>query len=252
MSSLTVKTIPILSDNYAYVVSHGATALVIDPGEPRPIREYVRKQNLDLEAVLLTHHHGDHVGGAGTLQRAFGSLITSPDSQRIAGTDHMVRKDTTFRVGALEVRVLALPGHTSTHVGYYFPQLNALFTGDALFGAGCGRLFEGTAEQMLRSLRSATSSGDETLVYFGHEYTEENLLFALSIEPHNELVRARLETTRKLLACDEPTAPSTIAEEKQTNPFLRVSEPSIKAALGMHDDDDAAVFAELRRRKDRF
>jgi hydroxyacylglutathione hydrolase len=248
----TIRIIPVLTDNYAYVVSDGETALVIDPGEPRPVREFIRQSGLKLEAVLLSHHHGDHTGGAGTLARAFGSRITSPDSRRVAGTDHMARPDSCFRVGTIEVQVLGLPGHTSTHVGFFLPRLNAVFTGDTLLGAGCGRLFEGTAAEMMGSLARLVALGDQTRVYFGHEYTEENLRFALTVEPDNPAVHARLKTVEELRTRGDPSTPSTIAEEKRTNPFLRVTEPSIKTALDLADADEERVFTELRSRKDRF
>lgn len=199
--------------------------------------------------VLVTHHHGDHTAGIGVLKARYGCRVYSPEAVRVAGTDAEVSDGQSLVFGDWTVRVLATPGHTRTGVCYFCThpaEPPVLYSGDTLFSGGCGRLFEGTAEMMVQSLRHLAELPDETRVYPGHDYTEENLRFALTIEPDNAAVREALAAVNKQTAF----VPTTLAMEKQINVFLRINEPSIRRAAGA--SDPVEVFAELRRRKDRF
>ena len=248
-----IRLLQALYDNYIALVKSGnGAALVIDPSEAEQVLSFCRKEHLRVTAVLITHHHADHTGGVAELRKKTGCALYGPDDSRIANSDSVVGDDSTVAINLLTIRALAVPGHTKTHMAYYIPELKALFTGDTLFAAGCGRLFEGSAGQMHASLQKLMQFPDDTLVYCGHEYTLENLQFASSVVPQDRAVEERLGTVRKMRSLGEPTIPSTIALEKATNLFLRTNDPSIRKALGMERAGDTEVFAELRRRKDLF
>jgi len=243
-----VVTLPMLSDNYTFIVLQGEKAIVVDPAEPEPVLQFLKSRNLALPVVLNTHHHADHIGGNGGLKSATRCRIMGPKDSRIDTLDFPVRDEEILQLGSLKFRVIVTPGHTRTHVAYYAPGM--VFTGDTLFAAGCGRLLEGTAGEMWKSLRRLRDLPDNTLVFCGHEYTVENLRFAQQIEPDNLLIRARLEEAMRNEAQGRPNVPATIAIEKQTNPFLRADSESMKAVLDMKKARNEDVFAELRRRKD--
>ncbi len=245
---MSIHTVRIGSDNYAYVIAHRRQAAVVDPGEAQPVLRLVGDNALELSSIFITHHHGDHSGGAAQIKRATGCRVVGP----LGGVDDTVRGGDVRRVGEYEIRVLATPGHTRADLSYYVPALKAIFTGDTMFVCGCGRLLGGDAAMMWKSLCAIAALGDDTLVYPGHDYTEENLRFALSIEPGNEAVQRRLSEVRVLARQGRPTVPSSIALEKQTSVFLRAGEAAVKNAVGMPRASDVEVFAELRRRKDRF
>ncbi len=247
----TISILPAFSDNFIYVIHNGSSAAVIDPSAAYQVSKFLKENNLGLETVLITHHHSDHTGGVGQLKKETGCTVIGGGS-RMGGGDSAVSDGDERESAGLSVRVIGVPGHTNDHVAYYIPSLKAVFTGDALFSAGCGRLFEGSAKQMYTSLQKLAALDDDTLVYCGHEYTDENLQFAAMVDPGNEYVKEKLEAVRDTISQGGYSVPSTIAEEKKTNPFLRAGELSIRKYLHMERASDVEVFAELRNRKDRF
>jgi len=245
-----IITLQALSDNYIYLIVNGLEAIAVDPAEAGPVLAAVTEQHLRLAGILITHHHGDHLGGAAEVHAKTGAVIYGPDDSRIPMLTSPLRDCEQLECASLSISVLHLPGHTRTHVGYNLPALNWLFTGDTLFCAGCGRLFESTAAQMWHSLQRIMSLPDATNMFCGHEYTEENLRFALSLEPDSREIAERLAQVHAQRRIGKATVPSTLALEKRTNPFLRVN--ALAEKLGMAGASDADVFAEIRRRKDRF
>lgn len=255
---MRVIQIPLLRDNYGYVIVCERThqAAIVDPSEAEPVLRRVEQEGVALTAILNTHHHRDHTGGnPGLLEH--GALQVyghSADQGRIPGLTHPLGDGDEVRVGQLTGKVLFIPGHTKGHVAYLFE--NSLFCGDTLFTAGCGRLFEGTAEQMHESLSRLMKLPPDTLVYCGHEYTEKNLQFALTVEPGNKQVSERLRKVQALREQGLPTVPSTMAEERETNPFLRWEsgeiQKNLRRAHPNMDCNPASVFAKVRELKDRF
>lgn len=258
---MRVVQIPLLRDNYGYLVvcEDTGVAAVIDPSEAEPVLDRIEKEKVTPTAILNTHHHRDHTGGnAGIIERLARRRLDvyahKNDKDRIPGLTRPVDEDDQIAIGRLKARVLFIPGHTTGHAAYFFGR--SLFCGDTLFTAGCGRLFEGTAEQMHTSLQKLMRLPDDTLVYCGHEYTEKNLEFALTIEPDNPKLSERLKRARSMRAKGLPTVPSTIAEEKETNPFLRWDSREIQENLQKLFPNLAlnpvSVFAHIRRLKDQF
>jgi hydroxyacylglutathione hydrolase len=241
-----------LSDNYAWVLQDGTNAAVVDPGEAEPVLRYLWRENLSLSHVLVTHHHADHCAGVPELKRIYGCAITGPLDSRMIFVDAPVQDGEQRTILGEDMDALATPGHTKTHMVYHFPNLRALFTGDTLFAAGCGRLTEGTPAEMLESLIKCSCMDDVTSVYCGHEYTEENLLFATTVDPDNKDVWQRLADVKYMQRRSMPTVPTTLVVERLTNPFLRTGDPTLRKKLGMESATGIEVFAELRKRKDRF
>lgn len=259
---MRVVPIPCLSDNYAYLVVCEAShrAAVVDPSEAEPVLAAARAEGVDLVAIWCTHHHWDHTGGNKALLDALPELsIVAHESDR-----GRVPGQTTFAVEGDEVevgdevvaRIIHNPGHTRGAISYFVESVPAVFTGDTLFCAGCGRLFEGTPDIMHASLTKLAALPDDTRVYCGHEYTAANLRFAAAVEPDNPDVARKREEASELRRSHRPTVPSTMAEERATNPFLRVSEPAVVDAAtraeSPEDSSPEAVFGALRRWKDRF
>lgn len=245
--------IPLLADNYAWLLVRGSDAAVVDPSEAGPVLELLRGRGLTLRTVLATHHHGDHVGGIEELAEAFPGLeviCSEPDRERVPKATRAVRNGDRIEVLGHPVRCLLVPGHTRGALAYHLPTADAVFTGDTLFTGGCGRLFEGTPAQMLQSLERLASLPGSPGVYCGHEYTEKNLAFALSLTPEDRAVAGRLAQVRSERAAGRPTVPAPLALERRTNPFLRCHDPALQAVTGR--TDPAEVFADLRRRKDAF
>ncbi len=244
------------ADNFAVLIhdpESGATAS-IDAPETEPIRARLAAKNWRLTDILTTHHHPDHVEGNLALKEEFGCTITGPagEADRIPGIDRPVGESDRLSFAGLEVSVIETPGHTLGHICYWIPEASVAFVADTMFAMGCGRVFEGTPDQMWRSLEKLLQLPDETTCYCGHEYTEANTKFALTIEPDNADLVARAALVAETRKAGKPTLPTTIALEKRTNPFLRVDQPTIRDRLGMGDAGAAEIFAEIRRRKDNF
>ncbi|MBA8885319.1 hydroxyacylglutathione hydrolase [Dokdonella fugitiva] len=247
---MILTALPALADNYIWLLEQGGDALVVDPGEAGPVERVLAERGLRLQAILLTHHHNDHIGAARELASRHGSRVHAPHDERIAAAD--VRVGDGDRVmlerPAFTFDVLGVPGHTRSHIAFH--GAGVLFCGDTLFSVGCGRLFEGTPAQMLASLERLAALPDDTRVCCGHEYTLANCAFARTVDPSNAALAARTEQATARRARGEPTVPSTLADERATNPFLRIDAPALRDTLGV--DDRVARFAELRRRKDEF
>lgn len=241
-----------LNDNYTYLLTWDNKALIVDPGEAGPVLDLLEKEELDLVNILITHYHEDHTGGVETLMKKEGCHVIGPDDSRVPKLEQSVDEGEELLFGPFQIKVLSTPGHTKPHIVYFFPQLMILFSGDLLFAGGCGRCFEGTPQEMWNSLEKVLALPDETLIYCGHEYTIKNLEFALSLEPNNQAIQERLEKAKELQAQGKPTVPTTLAEEKETNPFLRVKSQDFQKALGIEDSDPTSIFAHIRKLKDAF
>jgi hydroxyacylglutathione hydrolase len=254
--SLEIQLFPVLKDNYAYFLFDAATGAVgvVDPGEAAPIKAALAAAGRTVTHVLNTHHHGDHIDGDAALIEGTDALVAGPeaDRHRIPALGIGLKQGDSYSVGETEFTIIETPGHTLGQIAFYSPSAKAVFTGDTLFSLGCGRMFEGTAEQMWGSMLRLRALPDDTLIYCGHEYTQSNCRFALTIEPDNAALKARAAEIAELRAAGKPTIPTTMGQERATNPFLRADEPSVQASLGMEGADPVAVFAEIRRRKDKF
>lgn len=253
---LEILQLPALSDNYIYLLhepASGKTA-VIDPAVAEPVLEALREKGWQLDYVFNTHHHSDHVGANVQLKQLTGCQIVgaADDSARIPGIDIEVSDGDVLQLGDEAFRIIATPGHTLGHIVYYAAYSQALFCGDTLFSMGCGRLFEGTAEQMWQSLQKLKALPALTRVYCAHEYTQANSRFAMTVDTDNPALLQRIEQVNALRAHHQSTLPSTIALELATNPFLREDNPGIRSAVAANDDTPAAVFAAIRRLKDQF
>jgi len=242
----------VLEDNYTYILSWGDKALVVDPGEGKEVLALLEKEELTLENILITHYHADHTGGNELLKKKTDCKVIGPEDERVPELDRSVDDGEELIFGPFSIEVLSTPGHTKSHVVYFFRDLHLLFSGDLLFSGGAGRLFEGSPQDMWRSLEKVMALPDDTAIYCGHEYTVKNLEFAHQIEPNNADVNARLEQAKKLTQEVKPTIPSFLADEKRFNPFLRVHCQSLREALGMPDADPVTVFEHLRELKDKF
>jgi hydroxyacylglutathione hydrolase len=253
---MQIIPLPAFRDNYIWLAHDGRHALVVDPGDAAPVEAFLSAHRLTLSAILVTHHHPDHVGGLAALRAQRLIPVYGPAAERIAGVDHPLADGDTLVIEApaLSFEVIAIPGHTAGHIAYYSPGV--LFCGDTLFSAGCGRLFEGTPAQMAASLARLARLPDDTRVYCTHEYTLANLAFARVAEPHNPARDAYAAECEALRAAGRPTLPSTIAREKAINPFLRCGEAGVIDAVAARDGrrpaDAVACLAGLRAWKDVF
>lgn len=257
---MQIYRISALSDNYIFVLHHPPSnwAAVVDPAEAEPVLQCLAQLGASLTAIFNTHHHGDHVGGNLTLLRRFPEAVvyaSAADKGRIPGQQMFLEEGDRIEWGDHTATVLFVPGHTRGHIAYYFPPINAdepgdLFCGDTLFAGGCGRLFEGTPSQMAQSLSKLRNLPDTTRIWCAHEYTENNLKFAVTVDPDNATLQQRLQTVQTARRRLEPTIPSELSIEKQTNPFLRWDNPTLMQA--MQTQNPTQSFARLRGMKDQF
>src|SRR6201995_1172137 len=250
-----IRTFPCLNDNFGYLIHDpvtGATAS-IDAPEAGPILKALDHAGWKLTDILITHHHGDHVGGVAELKQKYGCRVVAPrdKSAKIANVDLRVGAADVVQVGSLKARGLETPGHTLDPVSYVFDSEKALFAADTLFSIGCGRVFEGSYPMMWDSLLKLRVLPDDFNLYCGHEYTASNVKFALTVEPDNEALKARAEEVARLRAEGKPTIPVSLGEEKKANVFLRADEPSVAASVRMKGAGAAEVFGELRERKNK-
>lgn len=253
---LEVYQIPCLSDNYGYLIHDSANNLTatIDTPEVGPINQALEEKGWTLTHILNTHHHFDHAGGNLELKSRWNCIIvgSKSDAKRIPGIDIELSDGESYQFGDHVATVFDVSGHTLGHIAFYFAEEDVLFSGDALFALGCGRLFEGSPEQMWSSLSKLKALPDSTTVYCAHEYTAANAAFALSVEPDNVALRERVSEIKSLRANNLPTVPSNLGVEKATNPFLRPDSDALQKTLQMTGEPLVEVFAETRRRKDNF
>tara|TARA_R110001592_G_scaffold363036_1_gene679465 strand:- start:89078 stop:89851 length:774 start_codon:yes stop_codon:yes gene_type:complete len=256
---LTVEPIPAFNDNYIWLLHDADTreAFVVDPGDAAPVMAVLSQRQLNLQGILITHHHFDHVGGVAELRAEYDPVVFGPHNPAIEGIDHRLGAGDRIEVLGHAFEVMTVPGHTLDHIAYFHAgEQPLLFCGDTLFAGGCGRLFEGTPPMMLASLESLAALPPETLVYCAHEYTLANLAFAKAVEPDNAALTARIAQAESTRAKDEPTVPSDIALELATNPFLRCKQrdllDSLQSQGRLVPGDTADVFAAVRGWKDNF
>lgn len=255
-NSHTLVTIACLSDNYAYLLREkksGAVAL-IDVPEAAPIKAELNARGWTLDQIWLTHHHFDHIDGLPDLLRDFPASVYggAADAHRLPDLDVALSEGDRFSLGETQVEVIDVSGHTIGHIALFVPSAHAAFTADSLMAAGCGRLFEGTPEQMQASFEKMSRWPDETQICSGHEYTSANIAFALTVDPDNATLQARNKETKSARAAGRFTVPSLMVLERATNPYLRSHDTGLRKALGMTEATDAEVFREVRTRKDSF
>ena len=256
MSAYDVIPVPAFNDNYVWTLRDATHAVVVDPGDAKPVLEYLDREGLELAAILNTHHHADHVGGNAALLRRWQVPVYGPRDDRIAEVTGRVGDGDRVRLPHfdLELEVIEIPGHTRSHIAFTGDGL--LFCGDTLFAVGCGRLFEGTPAQMHTSLTRLAQLPDSTRVYCGHEYTLSNIRFAKAVEPANRALDKLESRASAQRARGEPTLPTDIGQEKETNPFLRVGEPAVIAAASNYKSaplrDPVEVLAAIRDWKNNF
>lgn len=254
--TIEIVTIPCREDNYAFLMhAPGADgAVLVDAPEAAPIIAALKARDWNLSGVLITHHHHDHVAGLAELHDTYDVKRIGPRAERskLPTMDLEVSEGDTLELAGLTAHVIEVPGHTLGHVAYHIPQTNGVFTADSLMALGCGRLFEGTPEQMWGSLSKLMKLPEDTIVCSGHEYTQANGAFALSVDPENLTLQERVKQVTNAREKGLPTVPSLLSDELATNPFLRANEPELAKAAGLPDGTAAEVFAQIRRMKDSF
>ena len=258
-SAMEVHQFPCRSDNYSFMLHDPATGTtaVVDTPEVAPIEKALKETGWKLTHILNTHWHGDHTGGNEELKKKHGCVVIGPRSEKkgesaIPGMDRAVGQNDVVEIGGIKCTVLDVPGHTAGHVAYHFGGEEKIFVGDTLFAMGCGRLFEGDAKTMWRSISKIIARPKSTQVYCAHEYTLANGRFAVTVDPTNEALRLRMKEVERMRELGMPTVPTTVEQELATNPFCRPDSKGIRKTLGMAGADDVEVFAEMRRRKDAF
>jgi len=252
---MKIEIIPCLSDNYSYLIhdKESNTVAIVDPSEFKTCDKIIKKYN-KLDFILNTHHHADHVNGNLELKKKYNSKILgfSQDKKRIPGIDILLGENQKQKIGNLEFEVIFIPGHTKGHIAFFFSKEKIAFTGDTLFSLGCGRVFEGTHEEMFYSLNKIKNLPPDTKIYCGHEYTKSNLNFCLAYDPQNTFLKEKAIDIQRKLNSNLPTIPSILAQEIKTNIFLRCNNPEVKLALGLKDSSEVEVFSKLRDLKDSF
>jgi hydroxyacylglutathione hydrolase len=253
---MDIEIIPCLNDNYSYLIKDDLTntIAIIDPSEFKPCDQIIDKKYKKLDFILNTHHHFDHVGGNVELKKKYGSKILGceKDKKRIPEIDILLKENQEFKVGDLNFKTIFIPGHTSGHIAFYLQREKVVFTGDTLFSLGCGRVFEGTYQQMFDSLNKIKNLPGETKIYCGHEYTINNLAFCLKFNPNNNLLKDKKKLLEANIKDKKPTIPSTIKDEIQTNIFLRYDDLDVRSALDLKKASDLEIFSKLRDLKDSF
>ncbi len=252
---MKIEIISCLSDNYSYLIhdEESNTVAIIDPSELKPCDKIIKKYN-KLDFILNTHHHADHVNGNLELKKKYNSKILgfSQDKRRIPGIDILLEENQKQKIGNLEFEVIFIPGHTKGHIAFFFSKEKIAFTGDTLFSLGCGRVFEGTHEEMFYSLNKIKNLPPDTKIYCGHEYTKSNLDFCLAYDTQNTSLKEKAIDIQKKLNSNLPTIPTILGQEVKTNIFLRCNDPEIKLALDLKDSSEVEVFSKLRDLKDSF
>ncbi len=253
---LNIEIISCLSDNYSYLLEDKELNIVgiIDPSDFDTCNKIIKKKYNKLDYILNTHHHFDHVGGNEKLKEKYRAKVLGfeLDKDRIPGIDIILKDKQNFKLGHSSFEVIFIPGHTKGHIAFYFKDEKTVFTGDTLFSLGCGKVFEGTYEQMFSSLNKLKNLPTDTKIYCGHEYTKKNLEFCLEYDSSNELLKKKSDWINSKIESDSPTVPITIGEEKKTNIFLRCNEPLIKNVLNLNNASEQEIFSKLRDLKDNF
>lgn len=255
MPAIQIHQFLCLKDNFGVLIHEPETNVTasIDAPDAPPIRDVLRLKGWRLTHILVTHHHADHTQGIADLKAETGCTVIGPrnESAKIKGLESLVGEGDSFSFGSVRVQVLDTPGHTAGHITYWLPSEAVAFAGDTIFAVGCGRVIEGSMEQMWNSLSKIAKLPPDTELYCGHEYTLANVKFALTIEPENEALQRRAAEVERLVAAGKPTLPTRVSEELATNPFLRAGSPAIRKRLGLEKAADWQVFAEVRERKNR-
>jgi len=253
---MQITPIPCLTDNYAYIINDNnfKTIGVVDPSEAKPVISFLKEKNLKLNYILNTHHHFDHIGGNTELKKMYDAKVVGfhGDKHRIPGIDIALKDDEQWSFGNSVIKILHIPGHTSGHICFFFQKEKIAFTGDTLFSLGCGRIFEGSHEQMLFSLNKIKKLPNDTKIYCGHEYTNKNAEFCIKYDTDNVKLKERFEIVKKLREKKLPTVPSSLEDELNSNIFLRCDKNEVKIKLGMENEDDFKVFRKVRELKDAF
>jgi hydroxyacylglutathione hydrolase len=253
---IKIQQIPVLTDNYIYLIHdpESTETVVVDPAVAEPVLACLNQNGWQLNTIINTHHHNDHVGGNLALKQQTSCKIigSASDMARIPAIDSGCSEGDIIKLGQYNIQVIECSGHTTGHIAFYIAAANALFCGDTLFAMGCGRLFEDSAAQLWQSLSKFTSLPLETKIYCAHEYTAANAQFALTVEPNNQDLLNTIEHVKQLTANKQATVPTTLAQELATNPFLRPNSPEIQKTLNMQGASELAVFTELRHRKNHF
>ena len=253
---LNIDIIPCLQDNYSFVVhdTETGTGAVIDPSEFKPIDNFIEKKFQKIDYIFNTHHHFDHTGGNLDLKKKYKTKIigSKKDEKRIPGIDTMISDNESFKLGNIEIKIFLIPGHTSGHICFYSKNEKVIFTGDTLFSLGCGRVFEGTHIEMLESLNFIKKLPTDTKIYCGHEYTKKNLDFCVKYEDSNNSLEGKKKWIISRLSQKQPTIPTTVKEELDTNIFLRCDNFDVKKSLSMENSTELEVFKKLRDLKDVF
>ena len=252
---MKINYLDAFSDNYIWTMESEGKIAIVDPGDAKPIHEYIKKTGYVLTDVLITHHHWDHTDGIQGLYERWQCKVIGPAKDSTVPIAHLsqgITEGNSFLFAESTVKVIHTPGHTLDMINFYLPSENILFSGDTLFSLGCGRVFEGDMNMMYNSINKISALPDKTTIYCSHEYTIANGKFALNVEGDNKSLIARINQVEELIAANKPTIPTTLELEKQTNPFLRTSSPSIRNKLGLKNASEVEVFSALRTAKDNF
>ena len=253
---MNIEIISCLNDNYSYLIhdNQSNTVAIIDPSEFAPCDKIISKKYKKLDYILNTHHHYDHVGGNKELKKKYNSKILGfkGDEERIPNIDKLLEDNEEFNIGNIKFTTLFIPGHTTGHIAFYSKTEKVIFTGDTLFSMGCGRVFEGTYEQMFESLNRIKDLPEDTKIYCGHEYTQKNIEFCIKYNPNNDLLKKTKNTIEEKLKNGEPSIPSTLLKEKQMNIFLRTDDLDVKNILNLKKASNLEIFTKLRDLKDNF